>query len=127
MLFHPATARIQTSGKLKVRVLRREKMKKILMPIVVLGLVTLAADRTGLSSNNAATADNIPVVTSPDVVLGIQSDDGSVCVVYLKITDAGRPEPVAASAQLGIIHQLPDMTTLVLLGFGGLLYRRRKE
>jgi len=102
-------------------------MKKLMMLIMVLGLAVLPAERTGFSFDNSAAADNTPAVTSPDVVLGIQSDDGSVCVVYLKITDAVRPEPVAASAQLGIIHQLPDMTTLVLLGFGGLLYHRRKE
>jgi hypothetical protein len=102
-------------------------MKRTLMLIMVLGLAVLPADRTGFSFDNSAAAGNISTGTSPDVVLGIQSDDGSICVVYLEITDAVRPEPVAASAQLGIIHQLPDMTTLVLLGFGGLLYRRRKE
>jgi len=47
-------------------------------------------------------------------------------MVYLKITDVGRPEPVAASAGADIIQQLPDATTLALLGLGGLLYRRRK-
>jgi hypothetical protein len=102
-------------------------MKKLMMLILVLGLVTLAANRTGFSFDNSATADNIPAVTSPDVVIGIQSDDGSVCVVYLKITDSGRQCPAATSAQADIIHQFPDATTLALLGLGGLLYRRRKE
>jgi hypothetical protein len=101
-------------------------MKKILMLIVVLGLVTLAAGWTGLSSNNVA-ADNIPQATSSDIMLGIQSDDGSICIVCLEVTDVGRPSPTAAWAQADIIHQLPDATTLALLGLGGLLYHRRKE
>jgi hypothetical protein len=42
-------------------------------------------------------------------------------------TDVGRPGPVTASAGADIIQQLPDATTLALLGLGGLLYRRRKE
>ena len=61
------------------------------MLIMVLGLTVLAANRTGLSFNNSSAADNVPVMTSPDIVLGIQSDDGSVCIVYLEITDVGRP------------------------------------
>lgn len=97
------------------------------MFIMVPGLAVLVANGTGFSFDNSAAADNITVVTSPDVMLGIQSDDGSVCIVYLEITDSGRPEPAAAFAQADIIHQLPDVTTLVLLGLGGLLYRRRKE
>ncbi|MFA5252332.1 MAG: hypothetical protein WC454_07095 [Phycisphaerae bacterium] len=102
-------------------------MKKLMMLIMVLGLTVLAANGTGLSFNNSSAADNVPVVTSPDVVLGVQSDDGSVYIVYLEITDTGRPVPAAASAQADIIGQLPDATTLVLLGLGGLLYRSRKE
>lgn len=102
-------------------------MKKLMMLILVLGLAIFAADRTGFSFDNSAAAGNITMAASPDVVLGVQSDDGSVCMVYLEITDVGRPEPVAASAGADIIHQLPDMTTLALLGLGGMLYRRRKE
>jgi|GEM_PF-1350261 len=102
-------------------------MKKLMMLIMVLGLTVLAVNRTGLSFNNSSAADNVPVITSQDVVLGIQSDDGSVCMVYLEITDAGRPGPAAASAGADIIQQLPDMTTLALLGLGGLLYHRRKK
>ena len=66
-------------------------------------------------------------MTSPDIAIGIQSDDGSVRIVYLEITDAGRAGPAAASAGADIIQQFPDMTTLALLGLGGLLYRRRKQ
>jgi len=102
-------------------------MKKLMMLIMVLGLTVLAANGTGLSFNNSSASDNVPVITSQDVVLGVQSDNGSVCMVYLEITDVGRPGPVAASAGADIIQQLPDMTTLALLGLGGLLYRRRKE
>jgi hypothetical protein len=103
-------------------------MEKLMMLMMVLGLTVLAANGTGLSYNNSSAADNVPVITSQDVVLGVQSDDGSVCMLYLvEITDVGRPEPVAASAGADIIQQLPDMTTLALLGLGGLLYRRRKE
>jgi hypothetical protein len=99
-------------------------MNKILMLIMVIGLTVLAANGTGLSFNNSSAADNM---TSQDVVLGVQSDDSSVCIVYLEITDVGRPGPAAASAGADIIQQLPDVTTLALLGLGGLLYRRRKE
>ena len=102
-------------------------MKKLMMLIMVLGLTVLAANGTGLSFNNSSAADSVPVMTSQDVVPGVQSDDGSVCIVYIEITDMGLPVPAAVSAGADIIQQLPDMTTLVLLGFGGLLYRRRKE
>jgi hypothetical protein len=101
-------------------------MKKLMM-LIVLGLTVLAANRTGLSFSNSSAADNVPVMKSPDIAIGIQSEDGSVCIVYLEITDACRPGPAAASAGADIIQQLPDMTTLALLGLGGMLYRRRKE
>jgi hypothetical protein len=102
-------------------------MKKLMMLIMVLGLTVLAANGTGLPYNTSSAADSVPVITSQDVVPGVQSDDGSVCIVYVEITNTGRPEPAAASAGANIIQQLPDMTTLALLGLGGLLYRRRKE
>ncbi len=98
-----------------------------MMFIMVLGLPVLAVNWTGFSFNNSSAANNVSVTASPDIAIGIQSDDGSVCIVYLKITDADRPGPATASAGADIIRQLPDATTLVLLGFGGLLYRRRKE
>jgi hypothetical protein len=101
-------------------------MNKILMLITVLGLTVLSVNGTGFASGNRA-ADNVSMVTSPDVVLNMQSDDGSVCIVYMEETDVGRPGPVTASAGADIIQQLPDATTLALLGLGGLLYRRRKE
>ena len=102
-------------------------MKKLMMLIMVLGLTVLAANGTGLSFNNSSAADNVPVMTFPDVVTGLKSDDGSVCIVYLEIIDMGRPIPAAATAQADLIQQLPDITTLALLGLGGLLYHRRKE
>ena len=101
-------------------------MKKLMMLIMVIGLAVFAADGTGFSSNNN-TADNIAVVTPSDIAPCTQSDEGPVGIVYLEITDVGRPRPDAASAQADVIHQLPDATTLVFLGLGGLLYRRRKE
>mgnify|MGYP001611090000 CR=1 FL=1 len=97
-------------------------MKKVLLLTMVLGLAALPADLMGLSSGNIAAADNIPHAVS--LVLSV---DGSVCIVYIEITDMDRSCPVAASVRADIIQQLPDVTTLVLLGFGGLLYRRRKE
>lgn len=102
-------------------------MKKLMMFIMVLGLTVLAANGTGLSFNNSSAACNVSAMTSPDITIGIQSGDGSVCIVYLETADSSRPGPAAASAGASIIQQLPDATTLVLLGFGGLLYRRRKE
>ena len=102
-------------------------MKKILMLIIASGLVILVAEGTVFSSPGKAAPDNVPVVVAPDIVVGMQAGDGSVCVVYLEITGLDRPNPAAASAQADILHQLPDSTTLLLLGFGGLLYSRRKE
>ena len=102
-------------------------MKKLMILIMVLGLTVLAANETVLSFNNSSAAYNVPVMTSPDIAIGIQPDNGPVCIVYLEITDADRPGPAAASAGADIIQQLPDTTTLALLGLGGLLYRRRKE
>ena len=98
-----------------------------MMLIMALGLAVFGANGTGFSFDNSAAADNVPVMTSPDVAPCTQSDDGSVCIVYLEITDAGRPSPAATWAQADIIHQLPDATTLGLLVLGGLLYCRRKE
>ncbi len=95
--------------------------------IMVLGLTVLAANGTGLSFNNSSAAYNVSAMTSPDIAIGMQPDDGSVCIVYLETADLGSPGPAAASAEANIIQQLPDATTLVLLGFGGLLYRRRKQ
>ncbi len=97
------------------------------MLIIVLGLTVLAAGGTGLSFNNTSASDNVSVITSPDIVLGVQSDDGSICIVHIEVADAGRPGPSVAYTGTDLIQQLPDMTTLALLGLGGLLYRRRKE
>ena len=96
--------------------------------IVVLGLTVFGANGMVFSFDKSAAADNVPVMTPLDAVPGVQSDDGLVCIVYLEITDVSQSGPAAVSAaQADIIHQLPDTTTLVLLGLGGLLYRRRKE
>ncbi|MGD1041967.1 MAG: hypothetical protein ABR913_02755 [Sedimentisphaerales bacterium] len=102
-------------------------MKKLMMFIIVIGLAVFGTNGTGFSFDNSAAADNISMANSSDVVLGIQSNDGSVCIVYLEITDVGRPGLTGAFARADIIHQLPDATTLALLGLGGLFYRRRKE
>jgi hypothetical protein len=102
-------------------------MKKLLMLIIVAGLVVFAAEGTGLASGGKVAPANIPPTITPDVVIGMQADDGLICVVYLEITDSDRPSPAAAFARADILQQLPDSTTLVLLGLGGLLYRRRKE
>ena len=102
-------------------------MKKLMMLIMVIGSAVFGANGTGFSFDNSNTADNVPVIAFPDVVTGLQSDDGSVCIVYLEIIDMGRPIPTVTPAQADIIQQLPDITTLALLGLGGLLYHRRKE
>ena len=124
----PGKPTIQASGYFKSECFKERTMKNTMMLIMVLGLVTLANSWAGTSSDNLASfADNSVTMTCPDVVIGIQSDDGSVCVVYLEITDVGRPAPVSASALANITTQLPDIATIMLLGLGGLLYRGRKE
>ena len=70
-------------------------MKKLMILIMVLGLTVLAANGTGLSFNNSS-SDNVPAMTSPDIAICIQSDDGLVHVVYLEIADSGRPGPAVA-------------------------------
>jgi hypothetical protein len=102
-------------------------MNKAMMLVMVLGLTVLAANGTGFSFDNSSACGNVSTIKSPDIAIGIQSADGSVSIVYLEIADIGTTGPAAASAGVNIIQQLPDATTLVLLGFGGLLYRRRRQ
>ena len=127
MLFCPARTKIQTSGKFKSKSIKERKNEKVNDVYNGSRIDRPRRGRDGLSFNNSSVSDNVSAITSPDIVLGIQSDDGSVCIVHLEVTDAGRPGPAVASAGANIIQQLPDATTLVLLGFGGLLYRRRKQ
>jgi hypothetical protein len=126
MLFCPVKPRIQSSGNFKSKLLRREKMNKMLMIIMVLGLALLSPANMQLAISDSPSSENAAMTVSPDSIV-VLSDSTSVCIVYFEIADIGRPSPAAASAQAGIIHQLPDVQTLVLLGFAGLLYRRRKE
>ena len=91
--------------------------------MTVIGLTVLAASRTGL----ACTCVNTCAVTSPAIMVGVQPGDGSVCVICVETSEIVKPAPAAVSAAADIIQQLPDMSTLVLLGMGGLLYRRRKQ
>lgn len=95
--------------------------------VMILGLAVFPAKGTGLSSCNSSATCNVSTTAFQDVVIGIRSDDSVVCIVYLETADAGASVPTAACAGADIVQQLPDVTTLVLLGLGGLLYRRRKQ
>jgi hypothetical protein len=105
--------------------LRREKMKRILMLTAIAGLLVLAAEGTGFSSAGKVAPDGISATAAPDIVIGMQADDGSFYVVQLELAD--KAVPAGAVLRSGIFQQLPDATTLVLLGVGGLFYRRKKE
>ncbi len=100
-------------------------MKRILMLVAVAGLVILAADGSAVSSAGGTASDNVSA--APDIMIGVQSDDGSFYVVRLEVVNADNSGPVTASSHVNVLHQLPDTTTLILLGLGGLLYRRRKN
>jgi hypothetical protein len=96
------------------------------MLIAVAGLVVLAAEWAVFSSPGKAALDNAPAAGTPDIVISMQAGDGSVCVVHLEFIGSDRPGPAAASVAADIRRQLPDSMTLMLLGFGGLLYHHRK-
>ena len=108
-------------------------MKKLTALIMILGLTAcgelvesaLAKAGTGLPLNNNPTSDNMPLTASSVVSIGIQSDDGSVCIVYLEPTDGGGQR--AVPAQSDTIHLFPDVMTIASLGLVGLLLRRRKD
>ena len=105
--------------------LRREKMKKLTMIIMVLGLAAGAQAGMGLPLNDNLTALNVPVPASSGLVIDIQSDDGSVCIVYLEPINGGGQWAVPARGD--IIGLLPDAITIASLGLAGLLLRRRSS
>ncbi len=100
-------------------------MKKLLILTAIVGLVALVAEGSGFLSADNAAPDKVSRATAPEVVIGMQTDDGSFYVVHLELAD--KAVPAAASLNWSIIKQLPDTTTLILLGIGGLFYRRKKE
>ena len=102
-------------------------MKNILMLIIVPGLVLLSPVNTKTALCDSFPCEYAPTAVSPDISIVVPSDCTSVCVVYVEITDVGRPGPVSASAMANITTQLPDISTIMLLGLGGLLYQRRKK
>jgi hypothetical protein len=102
-------------------------MNKILMLMMVLGSALLSPADVESALCGSFTGENTPMAVSPDISIAVPPDCTSVCIVYLEITDVGRPGPVSASALANIATQLPDTATIMLLGLGGLLYRRRKE
>ncbi len=102
-------------------------MKKVMMLRMILGFILLVYIGSALSFAKSPVNDTILVIRSSDTVLEIQSDDNVICVVFMDVSYAdSRLSPLAA-AQANIIHQMPDAATLILLGFGGLLYRRKRK
>jgi hypothetical protein len=102
-------------------------MNKIRMLIMVLGLALLSPANMESALCDSFASEDASTAVSPDISIVVPSDCISVCVVYVEITDLGRPGPVSASALANITTQFPDISTIMLLGLGGLLYRRRKE
>jgi hypothetical protein len=113
--------------------LRREKMKKLTVIIMVLGLAACAEATIGLPPavslsnplNDSTTPDNVPSTAFSGIVIGIQSDDGSVCIVYLEPINGGGQWAVPARGD--IFGLLPDAITIASLGLAGLLLRRRSS
>ena len=95
------------------------------MLTAIAALLVLAAEGTGFSSAGKAAPDSVSAAAGPDIVIGMQADDGSFYVVQLELAD--KALPARAFLRSGIFQQLPDATTLVLLGVGGLFYRHKKE
>jgi len=91
-------------------------------PSIGLGAVAGQAGM-GLPLNDNPTIDNVPLTASSAIVIGIQSDDGSVCIVYLEPINGGGQWAVPARGD--IIGLLPDAITIASLGLAGLLLRRR--
>jgi len=99
-------------------------MKKLTVLIMVLGLATGAQGAISLPLNdNNLAALNVPVTEPSGIMIGIQSDDGSVCIVYLEPINGGGQWAVPARGD--IIGLLPDAITIASLGLAGLLLRRR--
>jgi hypothetical protein len=100
-------------------------MNKIWMFIIVSGLVLLSPAHMQAALCDSFTCEGTFVALSPDISIAVPSDCTSVCVVYVEITDLSRPAPVSTCALGNITTQLPDTSTIMLLGLGGLVYRRR--
>jgi hypothetical protein len=97
------------------------------MLIMVLGLVLLSPVHIKSAFCDSFNCEDTTMAVSPEITIVLPSDCTSVCVVYLETADVGRPGPVSSCALANITTQLPDTATIMLLGLGGLLYRRRKE
>jgi hypothetical protein len=102
-------------------------MKKIAMLIMVLGLVLLWPVHMKSALCDSFACEDTTTTLLYDISIVVPSDCTPVCVVYLEIADVGRPGPVSSCALANITTQLPDTATIMLLGLGGLLYRRRKD
>jgi hypothetical protein len=108
-------------------------MKKLTVLIMILGLTAWgelvesagAQAGTGLQFNDNPATDNVFLTASSGIVIGIQSDDGLVCIVYLEPTDGVGQRVVPARGD--IINLFPDVMTIASLGLVGLLLRRRKN
>ena len=100
-------------------------MKKLTVLTMVLGLAACAQAGIGLPLNDNLPALNVPVPASSGIAIDIQSDDGSVCVVYLELINGGGQWAVPARGD--IVGLLPDKITIASLGLAGLLLRRRKN
>jgi hypothetical protein len=100
-------------------------MKKLTVLIMILGLTAGAQAGIGLPFNDNPATDNVLLTASSGIVIGIQSDDGLVCIVYLEPTDGvgQRAVPVRGDT----IDLFPDVMTIASLGFVGLLLRRRSS
>jgi hypothetical protein len=92
---------------------------------MVLGIAAGAQAGTGLPLCDNPATNNALLMVSSVTVVGTQSDDDLVCVVYLEPTDVGQARPVGTLAKGDTIRLLPDAMTLVSLGLVGLFYRRR--
>jgi hypothetical protein len=119
--------KIQPSGQFKSLCFKERKMNKIMTLIIVAGLVLLSLVHAKTAICDSLLRENTQMAVSPDVSIAVPSDCTSVCVVYVETNDLARPEPVSASALANITTQLPDIPTIMMLGLGGLIYRRRKE
>jgi hypothetical protein len=105
-------------------------MKKLLVPIMVLGLAAFSGAAFAQAAisprlNGNSTPDNVSLAASSDITIAIQSEDGLVYIVYLELTDVGCQR--AAPALGDIIGMLPNTMTVASLGLAGFFYRRRRR